>query len=72
LAQAALLHDCAKQASGVRLWHRVTKVLLRAFWPALLARWTAGPAPHRATWRYGLWAYLHHPALGAELAAAAG
>ncbi len=72
LAQAALLHDCAKRAGGVRIWHRVAKVLLKAFCPTLLRRWTADPAPRPGMWRYGLWAYVHHPALGAELAAAAG
>jgi len=28
LLQAALLHDCAKHAGGVQLWHRVAAVLL--------------------------------------------
>jgi len=72
LLQAALLHDCAKAASGVRLWQRVAKVLLAAFWPAVLARLAAAPAPAQPGWRAGLWAHLHHPARGAELAAAAG
>lgn len=72
LMEAALLHDCAKRAGGVRLWQRVAKVLLQAFWPTLWACWTADPAPDRGAWRYGLWAYRHHPALGAGLAAAAG
>lgn len=72
LMEAALLHDCAKRVGGVRLWQRVAKVLLRAFWPALWTRWTADPAPDRHTWRYGLWAYHHHPAISAGLAAAAG
>jgi hypothetical protein len=72
LLQAALLHDCAKAAGGVRLWQRVAKVLLGAFWPAVLARLAAEPAPAQPAWRAGLWAHLHHPARGAELAAAAG
>lgn len=72
LMEAALLHDCAKRTGDVRLWQRVAKVLLQTFWPALWARWTADPAPDRSAWRYGLWAYRHHPTLGAELAAAAG
>jgi hypothetical protein len=70
LLQAALLHDCAKREGGVRLWHRVALVLLKAFWPALLARWAAEPAPARPDWRYPMWAHLHHPERGAELAAA--
>ena len=72
LLQAALLHDCAKREGSVRLWHRVALVLLKAFWPALAARWAAEPAPVCADWRYPLWAHLHHPARGAALAAAAG
>jgi hypothetical protein len=72
LLQAALLHDCAKHEGGVLLWHRVAKVLLKAFWPALLQRWAAEPAPARTAWRYPMWAHMHHPARGAELAAAAG
>ncbi|MCU0502730.1 MAG: hypothetical protein MUC51_13375 [Anaerolineae bacterium] len=32
----------------------------------------AQPAPARADWRYPMWAHLHHPERGAELAAAAG
>ncbi|MGC8780672.1 MAG: hypothetical protein ACP5UQ_07390 [Anaerolineae bacterium] len=71
LLQAALLHDCAKRI-GVRLWHRVARVLLKAFWPASLARLAAAPMPGRTSWRYGLWVLLHHEAIGAEMAAAAG
>jgi len=72
LRQAALLHDCAKREGGVLLWHRVALVLLKAFWPALPARWAAEPAPARADSRYPMWAHLHHPERGAELAAGAG
>ncbi len=72
LAQAALLHDCAKGPSGVRLWHRVAAVLMKDFWPAYYAAWRNGPAPDGPGWRYGLWAHLHHPQLGAQMAAAAG
>ena len=71
ITQAALLHDCAKQVGGVRIWHRVAVVLLKAFWPGLLARWTdAEPTP--ASWRHPFWTQLNHPARGAELAQAAG
>ena len=72
LLQAALLHDCAKREGGVRLWHRVALVLLKAFWPALAERWAAEPAPASTDFRYPMWAHLHHPERGAELAAAAG
>jgi len=72
LLQAALLHDCAKREGGVRIWHRVALVLLKAFCPALPARWAGGSAPARTDWRYPMWAHLHHPERGAALAAAAG
>jgi hypothetical protein len=72
LLQAALLHDCAKRAGGVQLWHRVAGVLLKAFWPGVLLRWGAGPAPARSNWRYPFWAYVNHPSSGASLAAQAG
>jgi hypothetical protein len=72
LLQAALLHDCAKHVNGVRIWHRVAAVLLKAFKPGLLRRWGAGQAPGRRTWRYPFWAYANHPALGAGMATQAG
>jgi hypothetical protein len=71
LCQAALLHDCAK-SEGVRLWHRVAGVLLKALVPALVQKWAAMSPPSRRDWRHPFWAYLNHPARGAELAAAAG
>jgi hypothetical protein len=72
LLQAALLHDCAKTAGGVRLWQRVAAVLLKAFAPRRLARLAAQPAPRPADPRRGLWDYVNHPQRGAELAAVAG
>jgi hypothetical protein len=72
LLQAALLHDCAKTAGGVRLWQRVAAVLLKAFAPRRWARWAAQPAPRPGDVRHGLWSYVNHPLRGAELAAAAG
>jgi hypothetical protein len=71
LAQAALLHDCAKHGAGVRLWHRVAVVLLKAFAPGLLARWGQAE-PAAGSWRYPFWAHVNHPQRGADLAAAAG
>ena len=68
LLAAALLHDVAK-AEGVRLWHRIIAVLLRALCPRWLHR-LALPDP--ASWRYPFWLQLHHPQRGAELAEAAG
>ncbi len=87
IAQAALLHDCAKTEGGIRLWHRVAVVLVKAFWPgAALApalrgsRDSAGLArgsedslePLPGGWRRLLWVHVLHPQRGAELAAAAG
>ena len=71
LAQAALLHDCAKQPGGVRLWHRVAVVLVKALWPARWSAWAQRETPPHGC-RYPFWAHAQHPRLGAALAAAAG
>lgn len=68
LLTAALLHDAAK-GHRMRLWHRVAGVLLEAFAPATLRR-LASPDPR--SWRHPFHLYLHHAALSADLAAAAG
>lgn len=68
LLAAALLHDVAK-AEGVRIWHRIVVVLLRALCPRWLHR-LALPDP--ASWRYPFWLQLYHPQRGAEMAKAAG
>ena len=65
---AALLHDSAK-GHRMRLWHRVTGVLLEAVAPSQLRR-LASPDPR--SWRYPFHLYLHHPDLSAAAAAAAG
>jgi hypothetical protein len=65
---AALLHDAAK-GHRMRLWHRVAGVLLEAFAPALLPR-LASPDPR--SWRHPFHLYLHHDAISADLAEAAG
>ena len=72
LAQAALLHDCAKHRGGIRLWHRVAVVFVKAFDPGGMARWRAMEAPAPGGWRYPFWAHMHHPEHGAQLAAEAG
>ncbi len=72
LAQAALLHDCAKHRGGITLAHRVIAVLIKAYWPASLAGWAAAPAPGPGGWRQPFWAHVHHPDVGATLAEAAG
>jgi hypothetical protein len=68
LLAAALLHDAAK-GRRMRLWHRVSGVLLEAFAPRLLAR-LASPDPR--SWRHAFHLYLHHADLSAEAALAAG
>ena len=68
LLAAALLHDAGK-GRRMRLWHRVGGVLLEALAPALL-RTLAVERP--ASWRHGFWLYLHHAAVSADLAEAAG
>ncbi len=65
---AALLHDAAK-GHRMRLWHRVGGVLLEAFAPALLRR-LGSPDPR--SWRHPFHLYLHHEAISADLAEAAG
>jgi hypothetical protein len=65
---AALLHDAAK-GHAMRLWHRVGGVLLEAFAPRLLTRLAS---PDARSWRHGFHLYLHHEALSADAAVAAG
>jgi hypothetical protein len=72
LAQAALLHDCAKHHGGIRLWHRVAVVLVKAFDPQRMDRWGAIEPSLPGHWRYPFWAHAHHPEHGAQLAAGAG
>jgi hypothetical protein len=68
LLAAALLHDCAK-GSRMQLWHRVAGVLLGAGAPRLLDRLAS---PREASWRHGLYLYLHHTRLSAAAARRAG
>lgn len=67
LLVAALLHDCGK--GEVRLWQRVAHVVLGATAPGLRRRLAA---ERGAPWRQALWRLLHHPRIGADLAARAG
>ena len=77
LLAAALLHDVGKSGGGLRLWHRVLIVLIRALWTRpfdglrtpLLDR-LARDEPR--SWRYPFFVHQRHPELGAELAQAAG
>ena len=68
LLAAALLHDAAK-GDRMRLWHRVAGVLLQAMAPRALARLAS---PNERSWRYPFHLYLHHAALSADSALAAG
>lgn len=68
LLAAALLHDAAK-GHRMRLWHRVAGVLLEAAAPRLLRRVAS---PNERSWRHSFHLYLHHQAISAEMAEAAG
>ena len=68
LLAAALLHDAAK-GHRMRLWHRVGGVLLEAISPRVLARLASAA---EGSWRYPFHLYLHHAALSADAALAAG
>ena len=69
LTQAALLHDVGKVEGRIRLWHRVSTVLLRTLHPALLHRLALNEP---SSWRYPFFVLLHHAERGADLSAAAG
>jgi hypothetical protein len=68
LLAAALLHDAAK-GHRMRLWHRVAGVLLEAGAPRALARLAS---PDQGSWRHPFHLYLHHAAISADAALAAG
>ena len=68
LLGAALLHDAAK-GHRMRLWHRVSGVLLEALAPSVLRRLAD---PDSASWRHPFHLYLHHEPMSADLAAGAG
>lgn len=68
LLAAALLHDAAK-GHRMRLWHRVGGVLLEAISPRTLSRLASAD---EGSWRYPFHLYLHHAALSADAALAAG
>ncbi len=53
----------------MRLWHRVGGALLEAVAPRALARLAS---PDQRSWRYPFHLYLHHAALSADAAQAAG
>jgi len=53
----------------MRLWHRVAGVLLQAIAPRALTRLASSD---ERSWRYPFHLYLHHAALSADAALAAG
>jgi putative nucleotidyltransferase with HDIG domain len=68
LLAASLLHDVGKTASqrgGLRLWHRVAVVMMRAARPSLVER-VGQDRP--GSWRYPFFVQQHHATIGAELA----
>jgi hypothetical protein len=68
LIAAALLHDAAK-GHRMRLWHRAAGVVLEA----VSRRWLVRLASSRVgSWRYPFHLYLHHAAMSADAALAAG
>lgn len=67
LMRAALLHDVGKIVGRPRLWHRTVWVLINALAPRLADRLVAPRG-----WRRPFWSLAEHPALGAEMARAAG
>jgi hypothetical protein len=70
LAQAALLHDCAKYRGPFTLLHKVFVVLTCRH-----ARGLDNHGGHGVSgggWRKALWVHANHPRLGAEAAEAAG
>lgn len=68
LLAAALLHDAAK-GRRMRLWHRVSGVVLQRTAPRALARLAS---PDERSWRYPFHLFLHHAALSADAALRAG
>ena len=66
LLVAALLHDVAKSAGPLCLWHRVAIVLFKAFAPRWLA-WLAREAD-QGHWRYPFHMHRIHPEIGARWA----
>ena len=68
LLAAALLHDAAK-GHRMRLWHRVSGVLLERLAPRLLRRLARDDA---GSWRHPFDLYLHHGPISAALAGEAG
>ncbi|MCJ7550945.1 MAG: HD domain-containing protein [Anaerolineae bacterium] len=74
LLAAALLHDVGKTVAPLRLWERVSVVLVERLAPRLAAEWADVPAGELVPVgvRRGFVVSRHHSAWGADLAARAG
>jgi hypothetical protein len=68
LLAAGLLHDVGKSGAGVRLHHRIARVLLRRTVPPVWRFLTGRPTG----WRRPYWVMAHHPARGAVWVATRG
>ena len=68
LLAAAMLHDVGK-GHRLRLWHRVSGVVLATVAPRALA---ALASPDERSWRHPFDIFLRHPAISADAALAAG
>lgn len=75
LLAAALLHDVGKIRAPLRVWERVLVVITRAICPDCVRKWGAQDAGDLESgwgWRRTFVVAEHHPAWGADLAAACG
>lgn len=75
LLAAALLHDVGKTRAPLRVWERVLVVITRGICPDCIRRWGAQDARDLESglgWRRAFVVAEHHPAWGADLAAACG
>jgi hypothetical protein len=70
LKVAALLHDIGKTCHPVGLFGKTLPVLVKAFAPALLQRWSAGSPENR--WQRPFVVYAHHPVWSGHLIAYTG
>lgn len=71
LLVAALLHDVGKSRYPLRVWERPIVVLIRLFRPSMVDRWGQLRGDSWG-WRRPFVVYEHHPAWGAQMAAAVG
>jgi len=71
LQTAALLHDVGKIQAPLRLWERILIVIVKAFCPNCVKKWSSAPTGGSLTrfgWRRAFIVAEQHPAWGADLA----